>query len=85
MAIQADVEILQMLGPSRRDDVNLTLARRLENFIGNISRRVDAGADYASFVSILEAICRAYNPGWLIVARWHMEQRTEEKYEMAKE
>lgn len=85
VAIQADVEILQMLGPSRRDDVNLTLARRLENFIGNISRRVDAGADYASFVSILEAICRAYNPGWLIVARWHMEQRTEEKYEMAKE
>lgn len=85
VSIQSDVEILQMLGPSRRDDVNLTLARRLENFIGNISRRMEAGAGYASFGPVLEAICRAYNPGWLIVARWHMEQRTEEGYKSAKE
>src|SRR5690606_14979686 len=34
-AIQADVEILQMFGPSRRDDLHLGLAKRLESFIGN--------------------------------------------------
>jgi hypothetical protein len=84
-AIQADVEILQMLGPSRRDDVNLGLAKRLENFIANISRRIDLGADYESFRSILEAICRSYNIGWFLVARWHMEQRTAESYGFAKE
>lgn len=84
-AIQADVEILQMLGPSRRDDVHLGLARRLENFIANLSRRIEAGAAYESFAPVLEAICRAYNPGWLLLARWHMEERTQEGYARAKE
>lgn len=84
-AIQADAEILQMLGPTRRDDVNLALAKKLENFIGNISRRVDSGESYDNFSQILESICRAYNPGWLLVARWHMEQRTNDGYECAKE
>jgi len=84
-AIQADVEILQMLGPSRRDDIHLGLAKRLESFIGNISRRVDAGATFESFAPILEMICRAYNPGWLLLARWHMETRTTEGYAKAKE
>ncbi len=83
-AIQADVEILQMLGPSRRDDVHLGLARRIENFIVNLSRRIDAGATYESFAPLLEAICRAYNPGWLILARWHMDGRTKEGYDHAK-
>jgi len=85
IAIHSDVEILQMLGPSRRDDVNLGLARRLESFIANISRRIEAGASYDSFSPVLEAICRAYNPGWLLLARWHMEQRTPEAYALAKE
>jgi hypothetical protein len=84
-AIQADVEILQMLGPSRRDDVHLGLARRLENFIANVSRRIEAGANYEWYAPVLEAICRAYNPGWLLLARWHMEERTQENYSRAKE
>ncbi len=85
VAIQSDVELLQMLGPSRRDDVHLGLARRLESFIGNISRRIDAGETYESFAPVLEAICRAYNPGWLLLARWHMEERTVSGYQLAKE
>ena len=84
-AIQADVEILQMLGPSRRDDVHLGLARRLESFIGNISRRIEAGATYESFAPVFEAICCAYNPGWLLLARWHMEERSPQGYTRAKE
>lgn len=84
-AIQADVEILQMLGPSRRDDVHLGLARRLESFLGNISRRIEAGATYESFAPVFEAICRAYNPGWLLLARWHMEERSPEGFGRAKE
>ena len=84
-AIQADVEILLMLGPSRRDDLHLGLAKRLESFIENISRRIEAGASYEAFGPVLEAMCRAYNPGWLLLARWHLEQRTREGYERAKE
>jgi hypothetical protein len=84
-AIQADVEILQMLGPSRRDDVHLGLARRLESFIGNISRRIEAGATYESFAPVLEAICRAYNPGWLLLARWNVEEGSALSFARAKE
>jgi len=84
-AVQADVEILQMLGPSRRDDVHLGLAKRLESFLANVSRRIEAGADYSSFVPVFEAICRAYNPGWLLLAQWHLEERTQEGYRRAKD
>lgn len=84
-SIQADVEILQMMGPSRRDDVTLGMAKKLENFLGNISRQVDSGEKYETYLPIVEMICRAYNPGWLTVARWHMEQRTPEGYALAKE
>lgn len=84
-AIEADVELLQMLGPSRSDDIHLSLAKRLEDFIKNISRRVDAGVPFKTFAPILEMICRAYNPGWLLLARWHMEMRSPVGYENAKE
>lgn len=83
-AIQSDVEFLQMFGPSRRDDIKLSLATKLENLIRNISFRIESGERYDSFSSVLEMICRAYNPGWLLMARWHMEQRTTEGYELAK-
>jgi hypothetical protein len=85
IAIYGDVEMLQMLGPSRRDDVHLGLAKRLESFIGNISRRIEAGANYETFRPVLEAMSRAYNPGWLLLAGWHMEDRTAQGYERAKE
>lgn len=83
-AIEADVEILQMLGTSRRDDVHLGLARRVETFIRNVSKRIEAGSAYDSYAPILEAICRSYNAGWLLLARWHMEERSKEGYELAK-
>lgn len=84
-AIQSDVEVLQMLGPSRRGDLTLGLARKLENFIGNVSKRVEAGEQYAAYAPIVEMMCRSYNPAWLIVARWHMEQRSAAGYSHAKE
>src|SRR3546814_20018573 len=59
----------QLVRPSRRDDITLGLAKKLENFIGNISRRVDAGESFDDFSPLVELICRSYNPGWLIVDR----------------
>ena len=85
VAIQLDVEILQMLEPSRRDDVHFGLAGKLESFIRKMSRRIELGAAYESFAPVLEAICRAYNPGWLLLARWHMEECSPEGYARAKE
>jgi hypothetical protein len=74
-----------MMGTSRRDDVTLGLAKKLETLIGNIARRVDRGESYDIYSPVVEMICRSYNPGWLIVARWHMEQRTPKDYGLAKE
>ncbi|MEX0643312.1 MAG: hypothetical protein WD468_11455, partial [Pirellulales bacterium] len=35
--------------------------------------------------SILELICRAYSPGWLLLARWHLEMHSIDGYGRAKE
>jgi len=84
-AVQADVETLQMLGPSRRDDIHLGLAKRLENFMANISRRIDSGESVDSYQPMLEMICRAYYPGWLLLARLHMEVGTSDGLSKAKD
>ena len=73
-AVKVDVDTLQMLGTSRRDDIHLGLEQRLKRFIANISRKVDAGGTFDTYAPILEMMCRKYNPGWLLLARWHMEQ-----------
>jgi hypothetical protein len=48
-------------------------------------RPVRWGVPFKTFAPILEMICRAYNPGWLLLARWHMEMRSPVGYENAKE
>jgi len=83
-SIQTDVETLQMFGASRRDDIHLGLAKRLERFIANIAKRVDSGESYDGYAPILEMICRTYNQGWFIMARWHMESGTADGYLKAK-
>jgi hypothetical protein len=84
-AINSDVEVLRMLGATQRGDVHLGLASRLEQFLKGVSRRIDKGEKYESFAPVIEAVCRAYNQGWLLLARWHMEQRTKDGYEKAKD
>ena len=83
-SILRDVEMLQMLGPSRNDDVHLGLAYKLEKFIANIARRVDAGQSFEDYAPIVEMICRAYAPGWLMLSRWHLGTGRPEDCEKAK-
>ncbi|AEG70763.1 NB-ARC domain-containing protein [Ralstonia solanacearum] len=83
-SILSDVEMLQMLGPSRNDDIHLGLAYKLEKFIANIARRMDGGQSFEDYAPIVEMICRAYNPGWLLLARWHLELGGEESITQAK-
>lgn len=83
-SILSDVELLQMLGPSRNDDIHLGLAHKLEKFIANVARRVDAGQPFDDYAPIVEMICRAYAPGWLMLARWHLGTGTPEDCEKAK-
>lgn len=84
-AVQVDVEILQMLGATRQDGIHLGLAHQLKRFIGNIARRIESGAAFDTYAPILEIMCRSYNPGWLLLARWHMESGSPEDFARAKE
>lgn len=83
-SIQTDVETLQLLGPSRSDDLKLGLRNKLERLISGIAHRVDQGQSFEEFADIVEMICRAYPPGWLILARWHLEVGGEENLRKAK-
>ncbi|OTP80094.1 hypothetical protein [Caballeronia sordidicola] len=83
-SILSDVEILKMLGPSRNDDVRLGLAFKLEKFISNIAQRVDAGEAFEDYAPIVEMICRAYPPGWLMLARWHYENGSDNDLNQSK-
>jgi hypothetical protein len=82
--VEADVQLLQMFGPSTRTDINLGVARKAEMFLSSISRRMEEGSSYESFAPIVNAICASYPPGWLLLARWETEKRTPEGYENAK-
>ena len=72
-SVQSDVETLQLLGPSRSDDLKLGLRHRMERLISGIARRVEDGGSFEDYADIVEMICRAYPPGWLVLARWHVE------------
>ena len=76
-AIQADIQILQMFSPSSITDINLNLSKGLESCVRNISNRIDRGEEFEDYRPIIEMVCRAYNPGWLLLAKWRMERGTE--------
>lgn len=82
-AIQADEEVLRMFSPSSITDVSLNISKRLESFIRNLSRRIDDGAEFDDYEPILSMVCRAYSPGWLLLAKWHLERETELDLERA--
>lgn len=84
MSILSDVDILQMLGPSRRDGLQLGLAKRVERFVAAIAKRCESGESYENYESIIEMICRNYPAGWLVLARWHLEVGSEDGLKKAR-
>jgi len=83
-SVLSDAEILQMLGPSRRDGIQLGLAKRVERFVAAIARRCELGEPYENYESIIEMICRNYPAGWLVLARWHLELGSVDALQKAK-
>ena len=77
-AIQSDAQILQMFRPNQISDVNLNLRNGLERFIRNVSERIENGEEFDSYKPILDMICRSYSPGWLLLARWHLERNADQ-------
>lgn len=83
-SILSDSEILQMLGPIRRDGMQLGLAKRVERFVAAIAKRCESGDSYDNYEAIIEMICRNYPAGWLVLARWHLELGSEDGLQKAK-
>ena len=81
--IDKDLELLYMFGPGKSNDMSLKLANRLENFIENISKKIDGGESFQHYKSILEIICRAYNPSRIILARFYIERETYKDLQLA--
>ena len=73
-AIEHDVQILQMFSPNVFSDTNLNLEKGVISFIRNIADRIDRGDSFENYEEILKMVCRAYNPGWLHLAEWHLER-----------
>lgn len=84
MSILSDAEILQMLGPTRRDGIQLGLAKRVERFVSAIAKRCESGESYEKYEPIIEMICRNYPQGWLVLARWHLEVGSEDGLKKAR-
>ena len=82
-AIEADIQILQMFNPSSLTDINLSFSKGLESCVRRISNRIDRGERFEDYRPIIEMVCRAYNPGWLLLAKWRLERGTEEDVEEA--
>ena len=81
--IDKDLELLHMFGPSKSNDMSSNLAKRLENFIRNISEKVEKGRSFQDYESILKIICQSYNPSRRILARFYMEHETNEYLQLA--
>ena len=60
------------------------LGQALGEFHRQHFSRIDSGEDFETYSPILEMICQTYNPGWLLVAQWHMETGTADSFEKAK-
>jgi tetratricopeptide (TPR) repeat protein len=73
-----------MLGSVNRGEVHFSLARRIDNLLGGIARRIDKGESYDGYAPIIEMIGRHFPPAWLSLARLHMEEETREDFEKAK-
>ena len=73
-AIETDVQILRMFGPSSTTNMTLNMGRGLRNFIRSVSDRIDRGESFTDYEPILNMVCRAYNLGWLELAEWRLER-----------
>ena len=82
-AILSDVKILQLFSPTRLNNVNLSLAKGLESFFRNVARRFEGGESLTDYKDVLDMVCGAYNPGWLIMAQWHLEHGSDDDLEAA--
>ena len=83
--ITEDVKLLQMFGAIGQNNISLNLYKRLEEFMRNVSNRIDKGESFEKYESILNIVCQVYNPANLLLARFYMEQDTDSNLQKSQE
>lgn len=84
-AVQADVELLQLFGPTKRLEIGSGFRKRMENLIENLAKIVDRGGRLDDYMPVLSMLCENYNDGWLILAGWLLEAGDEAHAVLAKD
>lgn len=73
-AVEADTELLRLLGASRVTDTR-GIAPRIERLFREVAKAVEAGGELADYLPVLEYVARGYPAAWLILADLLFEQR----------
>ena len=81
--IDEDVKLLQMFGVTGQNNISLNLYRKLEEFMKNVSSKIDQGESFEKYEPVLNIVCQSYNPGNILLARFYMEQETQSSLEKA--
>ena len=74
--IEEDVKLLQMFGVTGQNNISLNLYKKLEEFMKNVSDKIEKGESFEKYESILNIVCQVYNLGNIVLARFYMEQDT---------
>jgi len=80
-AIQADAELLQMLGTVQKGQLHKGLHERLERFVRQMATKIEKGTPFDDFRPVIEMVCTAYPAGWLLLGRWAWERNDDKKAE----
>lgn len=73
-AIQADGELLQMLGTVQKGQLQRGLGERLERFVRQMAIKIEDGAPFEDFRPVIEMVSTAYPAGWHLLGRWAWER-----------
>lgn len=73
--IEADMEMLRLVGPTSEKDVRLGLQPRVNRLFKNVSEIIDTSArDLAHFLPVIEYVARKFPPAWIQLADLYIKE-----------
>ncbi len=85
-AIEANTEILRLLGAAQKTDIERGVGPRISNMFAHIAVKVSKDKTlFEEYLPIMEFISQKYSAAWLLLARLHEESNLEGSLEKAKE
>jgi len=84
--IEANTEILHLLGAGQKTDIQHGIHPRIEKMFSHIAAIINKNKEQVgAYVQIMEFVARSHSPAWLLLARIFEESDLEDRTERAKE